>query len=402
MTLTQRPKIGVFLAALSLLACLALPASLKSQVHNSSQPRYILTDLKPVGNPPGQAFSITRNGIISGDFQAENGFMHAALWLNQFRFDLGKTYLQGSTNSTSFGANVLGQSVGTLQTATVDPNGEDFCGYKSLGLAGNGGTCVPFVWQIGKGFTFLPTLGGPNGGVNQINVHGQIVGQAETSEIDPGCPAPQKLQAKPVLWTHNKVQQLETVAGDLQGIALAINDRGQIAGASGECALFSPQLLINLQPLHVLLWEPGQTKPTDLGNLGGSGHFGGNIAFNINNRGEVVGNSDLPGDTANHGFLWTRDKGMKDLGTLPGDVISGALSINNKAQVVGVSIDANFNLRAYIWQNGQMSDLNELIPANANLTLVLACGINDGGQIVGLAVDKTSGDPHAFLLTPKR
>lgn len=59
----------------------------------------------------------------------------------------------------------------------------------------------------------------------------------------------------------------------------------------------------------------------DLKGLGGSGSVGpGNIAGAINNRGEVIGTSDLPGDTTFHGFLWTDSNGTKDLTTLKGDV----------------------------------------------------------------------------------
>lgn len=39
----------------------------------------------------------------------------------------------------------------------------------------------------------------------------------------------------------------------------------------------------------------------------------------INNQGQVVGLSSLPGSTYFHGFLWERRTGMQDLGTLPGD-----------------------------------------------------------------------------------
>ena len=66
--------------------------------------------------------------------------------------------------------------------------------------------------------TLLPTLGGPNGGLNEMNVHGQIAGYAENNKTDSGCPTPQVLQAKPVVWTNNKVTELQTVDGDLQGM----------------------------------------------------------------------------------------------------------------------------------------------------------------------------------------
>jgi probable HAF family extracellular repeat protein len=122
--------------------------------------------------------------------------------------------------------------------------------------------------------------------------------------------------------------------------------------------------------------------------------------LSVNNKGQVVGNSDLPGDTADHAFLWTKETGMQDLGTLPGDVLSVGLSINDSGDVVGVSLDAKFNLRAYLWQNGAMTDLNTLIPADSSLYLLLACNINSRGEIVGLGVNST-GEAHAYLAAPR-
>ena len=78
-------------------------------------------------------------------------------------------------------------------------------------------------------------------------------------------------------------------------------------GGSGLCTAFTITTLTNLFPLHALLWENG--KVTDLGGLGGTGYGGGNLALGINNLGQVVGNSDLPGDTANHAFLWSKSHG---------------------------------------------------------------------------------------------
>jgi hypothetical protein len=42
------------------------------------------------------------------------------------------------------------------------------------------------------------------------------------------------------------------------------------------------------------------------------------------------------------------------------------------------------NLRALLWQNGVMTDLNALIPANSGLYLQFASeGINSRGEIAG-------------------
>jgi probable HAF family extracellular repeat protein len=150
---------------------------------------------------------------------------------------------------------------------------------------------------------------------------------------------------------------------------------------------------------HALLWENGVA--TDLGNLGGTGGIAGNHACAINNRGQVVGHSELTNDTTFHGFLWTKAAGMRDLGTLPGDYASLALGINDGGEVVGASLDANFNLRAVLWENdGQMADLNTLIPAKSDLYLLMAESVNSSGQIIGLAVT-SAGVVHGFLATPQ-
>ena len=48
-----------------------------------------------------------------------------------------------------------------------------------------------------------------------------------------------------------------------------------------------------------------------------------------------------------------------------------------------------------------MTDLNTLIPADSDLFLIGATGyINSRGQIAGLALQTSTGEVHAFLLTP--
>ena len=117
-------------------------------------------------------------------------------------------------------------------------------------------------------------------------------------------------------------------------------------------------------------------------------------------RGRWWATPDLPGDTANHAFLWTKENGIQDLGTLPGDVNSAGIGINDRGEVVGVSLDAASNLRAYHWQNGKMQDLNTLIEGDSSLYLILPCSINAGGEITGLAFDPTSNELHGFLASP--
>jgi probable HAF family extracellular repeat protein len=280
--------------------------------------------------------------------------------------------------------NARGEVVGASDTATPDPNGEDFCGF------GTHLICLPFIWQKGV-LTALPTLGGNNAEAWQINNRGQIIGVAENTTQDPNCTAFTP-EVEPVIWETGKIQELPKVSGDLDGFGLAINDRGQAVGISTNC----PSELF-VFPSHAVLWPNGPNGDViDLGNLG-STMF--NIAFGINNRGQVVGQSGLTGDMAFHAFLW-QDGAMTDLGTLPGDVVSWAETINSKGEAVGTSFDANSNMHPFVWRDGMMTNLNTLIPPDSPWLLLEALGNNDRGQIVGYGLRTDIGEVHAFLATP--
>jgi len=377
-----------------LLAALAIPLTAAAQ-DTSSQKRtlptnkYIVTDLGTLsGGNFSQPFFITKNGRIAGSSNLADGSSHAVIWANQQAADLGTL---GGSNSIAFGVNNYGQSVGEAETSVSDPNGEDFCGF------GTHLICLPFESANGV-MNPLSALGGNNGVATAINNRGEVAGYAENSILDPECPAPQVLHFKPVVWEKGVIHELPTVGGDPDGVAFMINDDGQAVGASGACATFNPIDLYNLTPVHAVLWENG--KAINLGNLGGTtGQAGGNIALDINNLGQVVGSSDLSGDTTFHAFLWTRKTRMQDLGTLSGDVASLSISINDAGSIIGASLDANFNPRAFLWQNGVMTDLNTLVAGNSPLYLMTGCSINSRGEITGLGLT-SSGETHTYLATP--
>ena len=90
---------------------------------------------------------------------------------------------------------------------------------------------------------------------------------------------------------------------------------------------------------------------------------------------------------------------MQDLGTLSGDVASVSISINEAGSEVGASLDAKFNPRAFLWEDGVMTDLNTLIAGDSPLYLLTGCSINSRGEITGLGLTST-GEIHTYLATP--
>ena len=75
--------------------------------------------------------------------------------------------------------------------------------------------------------------------------------------------------------------------------------------------------------------------------------------------------------------------------------------VGNNGLVLGLSLDASFNLKAALWHDGAATDLNTLVPQDTALHLESACSINDKGEIIGFAVLKSNpGESHAYLAKP--
>ena len=399
-------KFGL-LATTSWLSFMVAPIAPMQLAAQAQKAHYTITDLGPSTTPFSQAGSINNIGLVSGVAAVPNGAQHAELWFRKSTFDIGIPGL-GGPNSAAAGVNEWGQVTGQAESSHADPNKENFCGY-STGL-----TCLPFLWEYGKIYA-LPLLGGHNGSAGLINNRGEAVGFAENGVRDLNCPTgarvngtgPQILDFQAVVWgpRPGEIRPLRPLSGDTVGMAIGINDDGQVVGSSGSCAnTVIPPFAAGL---HAVLWEKDGAAH-DLGNLGGKGNPDllaiGNIANAINSHGQIAGVSAMAGNTTTHAFLWTRERGkMLDLGVLSGDVNSAGLGINDFGEMVGASFGAagpiNGNPRPFLWKNGMMTDLNNLIPANSPLHLLTAFGINDAGEIVGFGVTNT-GDLHAFLATP--
>jgi probable HAF family extracellular repeat protein len=114
----------------------------------------------------------------------------------------------------------------------------------------------------------------------------------------------------------------------------------------------------------------------------------------MNDAGQVIGQSDT--STGHFGFLST---GSTMVHLTLGGTHSQALDLNAAGDVVGWSyLGSNFAQHAFVYRQGVMHDLNDLLPANSGWVLNYARAINDAGQIVGQGVK--NGQTRAFLYTP--
>lgn len=125
----------------------------------------------------------------------------------------------------------------------------------------------------------------------------------------------------------------------------------------------------------------------------------GFLAQDLNNFGQVAGNAN---DSSHHTrAAFGSRAALVNLGTLPSpfDSSSFANSLNDVGDVVGAAADTNSNLHAFIYQNGQMRDLNELIDPASPYTIFTATSINEHGQIAASS-ETSDGKTRALLLSP--
>ena len=167
--------------------------------------------------------------------------------------------------------------------------------------------------------------------------------------------------------------KLQIYPGAREGIALSINNSGQIVGRAG----------MGDGSYQAALWEKGQMM--GLGTLGGS--F--SEARSINDLGQVAGVATTA-DGLSHAFLWDKSK-MHDLGILNGGMFSSANAINDHGQIVGLA-DTNQQSHAFLW-NQHMVDMGALPGYHGSV----ATAINARGTIVGSTTLDIDGGAHAFV-----
>ena len=320
-----------------------------------------------------------------------------------------------ATAQTSYSVIDLGVDVSPTD---VNDNGE------VVGSVGSGVSMTGFYFDIAGGLTLLPEtrqalaisdqgdivgsasaggaflitggryvdLGAEHtaAGINQV---GQVAGSESKKNPYRATPLPTDAAIYDLLtrkWSALDVANVYP-RGTRQGVyadlyrSNDINDFGFAVGTKSRYGLYGSSCY---------LVAPGDTTVTWLPIPSGG------EAIAINNFNQVVGRTGVSGAYTAYVYDYDQDTDpLTDLGTLSGDTMSLAYDINDFGQVVGTSF-ASIG-RGFIWQGGQMIDLNTLdlntlIESVPPLTITSATAINERGDIA--ATGSVDGVSHGLLL----
>jgi probable HAF family extracellular repeat protein len=238
----------------------------------------------------------------------------------------------------------------------------------------------------------LHTLGGPDSSAWINNDRGEVAGISFISfNANPSTGVP---TVDPFFWSPEDGKMIDLGGfGGTYGLVTWMNNRGQVVGASN---------LPGDQTEHPFIWS----KRNGLVDLFANGNLGGTFGHSdwVNDRGEVVGYATTVLSNADgHAFLW-RNGLLSDLGVIGTDPDSESVSINSAGQIVGVSgsfFVPNGVHRGALWENGEpIVDLNTLVLPGSGMNIIAAVLINDRGEIACTGTTAAVPSEHPCMLIP--
>jgi probable HAF family extracellular repeat protein len=237
------------------------------------------------------------------------------------------------------------------------------------------------LWEAGH-LTDLGTLGGEMSFAGWINDAGAIIGAADG-------PFNERL---PFLWQDGRMRAIPSLAADALGWEFALETHyvaadGRIWGAGSYRGVQGHIYEMTPQP-------DGSYSIRSRGKVDGLDPR----VYAFNEQGQAAAAAEFHGPTGSRreAIFWD-EGGTIRLGNM-GKPGSYANALNNRGQVVGLYDSDNYH--AFVWENGVMVDLNDLVPPNNGYLLVSADAINDAGLILCNGRNLATGRAAACLLTP--
>lgn len=336
----------------TLLACCLYGSTAHAQ-------QYELVVLDDTSSSSG-AYGINSYGVSTG-YKVKDGKLMPYLWLP----DGSYLEMPAPTGLNPSEIHGIGYSIT-----------DDFsiCGtFAFTGLTDDGhGSGSAVVWQFDELHGFVATrLPGNLMSARSMNLNGDIAGITNVSRA---------LMYN--LWTGSSFVP-NSNDSTVYGVNALGNGTGsyQVSGAT-------------YQPFYLRKGVGGYTV-TNGPSMGGYNCKG----MSINTNNQIVGIVRHHGPFASiilNGFYWEPETGANIL--FPDN--SECYSISEGGLIVGA-----LNGHATMWNkvNGSYvaTDLNSLV-SNTNTVLTKAYGVNVHGQIVGQCTDVSTGNTHAYLLTPAR
>ena len=357
--------------------------------------------------------------------------------------DLG--ILPGFESSYAVGLNDRGQVIGSLSRKGIDFSSHGFLwtegqmrdlGNVYLKSINNKGHVVgakrpkylqfsAIIYSAGR---FTPLLKNTSAMsiAECINDSGQVVGLMQAANQR----SPAETKRGGFVWADGKRRYLDAPEGYQVGNAVSLNSQGQIVGELWETVPNEHYTVLNKR--HAVLWEGDSI--TLLNEPPG---FNESEAVAINNQGlilvrtvqstfnELISSISEEKGARVEDMQEFIDSLQQKIAAQPQDVpffrqqsflwqngqmqmVDGlATALNDQGQVVGWSgcdlgakalAKGGVTPYAFLWQNGELIDLNDIIPPESGWHLTRANGINNNGQIAGHG--KVDGKTRAFLLTP--
>jgi probable HAF family extracellular repeat protein len=230
-------------------------------------------------------------------------------------------------------------------------------------------------WQSGAKQTLAAMPGFFSTAAWDVNESGLVVGTFADHD-DPLPPNP--VGPRPCYWSTvtSDPASLQTLDGEPNGIAFAVNDSGAIAGTSGSSKGFV-----------AVRWPSASAAPEDLGHVAGAVLT---EARAISSNGNLAGRSGFQDGTGRAFWLPAGTTTLVALPNLANPAIeyAEAFGVNASGLVVGTATTPEQTVHAVGWLNGAIFDFNDqLVAPHPEIQyLQSAVAVSDTGLVAAEAV----------------